>query len=351
MANRANVKLQEALKHTELAEKCLKTSLFKWSVDHDGASSEYTKAATCFKLAGSLVKAKESYILAANSQEKSGALFHSAKLLTQAATIATEQSEFDEAVELTERACSLYREHGSPDTAAATLVKAGKICENRSPEKASVLYMRAAELCQNDEKMREAADHMNQAVRMELKQKRYMKAQDIMAQRRQILLTCGNIHSCHQITLAMIITCLAAEKFSLADQILTEGYNIPDFAPSNEARYGEEFIRAYKEGDEGRLKSTRTQPTVTHMDTEIAKVARALTMSDAIKARGQASVASTKDELEEFEEADPISLDLAAQVDASCKIESEHSAINSPTINTEPVTEGGEEEDDDDDFN
>ena len=42
-------KKAEAEEHVRLAEKALKTSLTKWSPDHDSAGDEYSKAATSFK--------------------------------------------------------------------------------------------------------------------------------------------------------------------------------------------------------------------------------------------------------------------------------------------------------------
>merc|ERR1712179_526755 len=93
-------KLNQALGHVKEAEKALKTGLFKWSPDHDTAASEYTKAATCFKLAKSLDKCKDAYLKAAEMQEKLGSLFHSAKLLTQAAGVSSDSGEMEEAVDL-----------------------------------------------------------------------------------------------------------------------------------------------------------------------------------------------------------------------------------------------------------
>ncbi len=44
-------KKAEAQEHVRQAEKALKTSIMKWSPDHDSAGDEYSKAATCFKVA------------------------------------------------------------------------------------------------------------------------------------------------------------------------------------------------------------------------------------------------------------------------------------------------------------
>ena len=44
-------KKAEGLEHVRQAEKALKTSLMKWTPDHDSAGDEFSKAATCYKVA------------------------------------------------------------------------------------------------------------------------------------------------------------------------------------------------------------------------------------------------------------------------------------------------------------
>ncbi|CAL1532352.1 unnamed protein product [Lymnaea stagnalis] len=62
MAAKSDQKIAEGLEHLRLADKYLKTSLFKWKPDQDGAAAEYLKAATAFRNAKALDQAKESYI-------------------------------------------------------------------------------------------------------------------------------------------------------------------------------------------------------------------------------------------------------------------------------------------------
>ena len=104
-----SAKVDQALEHVREAEKALKTGFFKWNPDFDTAASEYTKAANCFKLGNLPEKCKDSYLKAADMQEKLGNLFHSAKLLTLAAGVASDLDRMDEAVNLMEKAGILYR--------------------------------------------------------------------------------------------------------------------------------------------------------------------------------------------------------------------------------------------------
>lgn len=291
-----SAKLKIALGNMAAAEKALKTSMFKWSPDYDTAASEYTKAATNFKLAGSPEKSKDAYIKASQVQERLGSLFHAAKLLTQAAGIASDLKDLEEAVSLLERACSLYREHGAPDTAALTLSKAGKMCEAGLPSKSTELYLKAADLCEGDEKLRDAGDYLNNAVRMELKQKRYLKSAEIMKKRLAIMKTLANVNISYHIILSMVIAYLAEGDYVSAEKAYKDGFELDRYGESDEAIYGEQFLKSFEDGDAELLNKTKSAPMVTHMDTELARLAKSLTITDVDIPK------SGKSELEEFED-------------------------------------------------
>ena len=54
--------------------------------------------------------------------------------------------EFDMVVQLAERACKLYRDHGTVDTAANTLDRTAKIVEGIRPQQAMNLYKQAVDI-------------------------------------------------------------------------------------------------------------------------------------------------------------------------------------------------------------
>jgi len=275
--------------------------MFKWSPDYDTAASEYTKAATNFKLAGSAEKAQDAYIKASQMQEKLGSLFHAAKLLTQAAGIASDLKNLEEAVTLMQRACSLYREHGAPDTAALTISKAAKMCETGLPSKATEMYLLAAELCENDEKLRDSADHLNNAVRMELKQKKYKEAATIMKQRCELFKKLQNPNNAHQLTLCMAIVYLAAGDFMQAETAFKDGFEVDRFGDSDEAMYTEQFLKAFQEYDAELLNQTKSAPLVKYLDTEIARLAKTLELSTCKNIPSKLDIGG-KSELEQFED-------------------------------------------------
>ena len=66
--------------------------------------------------------------------------------MEQAILISKDLGDLRDVSQLVERACNMYVQHGSPESAAAALDKAAKIVEKDQPEQALRLYQRAAEI-------------------------------------------------------------------------------------------------------------------------------------------------------------------------------------------------------------
>ena len=272
----SNVKIQEGLQLMKEAEKSLKTSFFKWSPDYDSAADRYNKAAVCFKVAKSYEKAIDAFLKAADSYEKNNQLFHAAKALSQAAGICVDLKRIEEAVSHMERACRLQREHGSPDSASSTLIKAAKMCENSLPQKAIELYIEAAELCDTDEKYRDAAGHLNNAVRLHLRNKRYLDATEVMKKQCSILAQVENFNNVYKIVLGIVLVYLSEGDYVAADKIYKDAFEYPGFGTSDEAEALEKLLDAYDSGDVTALKAVTSLPIITCQDIEIAKLGKLL---------------------------------------------------------------------------
>ena len=72
-------------------------------------------------------------------------LYHAAKQLEGALLVCREQGRLEEVVDLASRGGLLYRQAGSPESAAQMLAKAAKIVERETPERAVSLYEKAAD--------------------------------------------------------------------------------------------------------------------------------------------------------------------------------------------------------------
>ena len=82
---------------------------------------------------------------ACKAYANSGILYHAAKQLEGAFLVCREQGRLEEVVDLASRSGLLYRQAGSPESAAQMLAKAAKIVERETPERAVSLYEKAAD--------------------------------------------------------------------------------------------------------------------------------------------------------------------------------------------------------------
>ncbi|KAF6018386.1 NAPG [Bugula neritina] len=216
MANK--LKLDEAKKHIQAAEKCMKTSFTKWNPDPDGAASEYIKAAVAFKNGQAFPEAKSAYEKAGECQLQCKQLFHSAKSFEQAGFIAKEMKNFDETAKLIERATNMYLENGTPDTAALALLRAAKMIESERADRAVKMYMKAAGIYEREGNSRQAADAIRSAPRLLIRTDKHDEA--ITALQREINYNAEG--ECYEIVNRLVVCmvllhlyrgdCVAADK-------------------------------------------------------------------------------------------------------------------------------------------
>ena len=68
------------------------------------------------------------------------------RCIDQAVLLSKDLGDYRDVVQLAERSCNLYQQHGSPDSGSAALDKAAKLVEQHHPEQALRLYQRAADV-------------------------------------------------------------------------------------------------------------------------------------------------------------------------------------------------------------
>ena len=74
----------------------------------------------------------------------------------------------DQIANYAERGGLLYRQHGSPESAAQLLEKAAKILESKKPDQALELYQKAAETIMVEDRPKQAADYMTKVARLQV---------------------------------------------------------------------------------------------------------------------------------------------------------------------------------------
>ncbi|XP_005093259.1 gamma-soluble NSF attachment protein [Aplysia californica] len=276
MASLSDRKIAEGLEHLRLADKCMKTSLFKWKADQEGAAAEYVKAATAFRNAKALDQAKEAYIKAADLQKAMNSPFHAAKAFEQAGLLCKENKEFDEAVHWMELAALMFQEHGTPDTAALCLDKAAKMVELEKPEKAIHLYTKAADVAEIESRPRQSAEYIGKAGRLQVKCFKYEEAIKSLQQEIKYWLEAENYTYIKKVAMGIILLYLTQEDYVAADQFFRSSLSYPEFGASEEAGALEDLLRAYDDGDEEEGQATLAKPIFKYLDNMFARLARDL---------------------------------------------------------------------------
>lgn len=278
------------------AEKYLKTSFLKWKPDFDSAATEYAKAATCFKTAKVLGQCKDCHLKAADCYAKNNSYFSAAKSYEQAALVSKDMNQIMEAVEMIKRACQLFREHGTPDTAALALEKGAKMIEAKYPELALDLYTQAADVVMIEERPAQASEYAGKAARILIKLKRFDEAADMVKKEMEYHLSTGNTRAAGRLVVAEVLIHLMREDFVAADKAFKEGYN---YCERDECNTLMDLLEGYDQGDAEQLNRALNSPFIKHMDVEYARIARSLQVTEtesSSKSKKQESTAAMNED-------------------------------------------------------
>jgi len=264
-------KAAEAAEHILQAEKFLKTSFLKWKPDFELAADCYEKAATCYKTAKDLPKCRDCHYKAVDCYKQTKSYFSAAKNLDQAILILREMKEWKEIVTVAHKACQLYQEYGSPDTAALSLDKAGKIIEAHLPGDALDLYSRAIEVVMLEDRPRQAAEYATKCSRLLVKLEKYEEAINMLSREMNYQIAAGNVANVGRALVALVLVHLVREDVIAAGKAIQEwGGN----GEQQELQVAAQLYSAFDAEDGEQAKMALADPFIRHMDVEFSKLTR-----------------------------------------------------------------------------
>ena len=152
----------------------------KFAPDWDSAADELNKAAVCFRVGQSWAQAKAAHLRAAEAFANNGNLYHAGKQLDQAMNIVRDLGQLEEVEQLASRGAGLYRQAGSPESAAQLLVRAAKLLEPKDPALSVSLYQKAADTVGTEDRSAEAGQHLEQAARLCVRTGDYDRAAELL---------------------------------------------------------------------------------------------------------------------------------------------------------------------------
>ncbi|KAL1130600.1 hypothetical protein AAG570_011846 [Ranatra chinensis] len=251
----------------------LKTSFLKWRPDYEVAADEYAKAATCFRNAKSFEQCKECLLKSAECHKQNRSLLYVNRNLEQAMLVCRDQGDLRRVVELAERACSLYQQHGSPDAASSALDKGAKIIETAHPEQALRLYQHAADVAMTEDNIRQAAEYFSKTARILVKLQMYDQAADAIRREIGLQQQSDNLAAIGRLAVALVLVQLARGDTVAAEKAFKEWGNCCD-AP--EVQTLEALLQAFDEEDPEDARAALNSPFIKHMDVEYSRLARDL---------------------------------------------------------------------------
>uniref|UniRef100_A0A146LWN8 Gamma-soluble NSF attachment protein n=1 Tax=Lygus hesperus TaxID=30085 RepID=A0A146LWN8_LYGHE len=270
-------KIEEGLELVRTAEKCLKTTLLKWRPDFDVAAGEYSKAATCFKLAKSYEQCKECHLKASDCHRQNRSLFNAARSLEQAVLVCKEIGNLNDVAPLADKASTFYQQQGSYDAAASALDKAAKIIESTQPENALRLYQRAADVVSGEDNPRQAAEYVSKIARILVKLQMYDQAADAIRREIGLHQQSESLAAIGRLAVALVLVQLARGDTVAAEKAFKEWGNCCD-AP--EVQTLEMLLQAYDEEEPEQARRALNSPFIKHMDVEYARLARDLPLPE-----------------------------------------------------------------------
>jgi len=264
-------KLVKADKHVIEAEKYLKTGFLKWRPDYDNAANEYTHAATCYGSVQMFDKCVDAFLKAADCQMKNHSFFSAAKSYEQVAMMSKKLNDWNSVAKYLDIAGNLFREHGTPDTAALTLNRGAQMIEAQNPEKAAEWYCKSSEVTMLEDRPRNAAEYANKAVRIFLKLKRYDDAVEWIKKALNYLIEAEDNQACGRLVVCLVLVQLTRDDFVAAQKSYDEG---KCYLEQQEIYTLTQLLDGFDQMDANLINQSLNSPFIKSLDNEFTKLAR-----------------------------------------------------------------------------
>lgn len=306
-------KAAEADKLYKKATKAWQPSLldFRLKPDWEVAAPLFERAAVCYKQAGILAQARDSYEKASQAQEKIGSAWHAAKHLETCGDISKSLNELPEVAQFYKRAALLYVEAGRGPTGGDCLARGAKVLEDSDPAVASSLYDEALDLYETEGKEGQAADVFRQAVALLIKNAKWEEAVSMLLRFGEGCDKSNARSSQCKAYLGAVVVWLYAQDAKQAWQVFQDVMEVGNFSGSEEAFAADALFMAYKSGSISAVKKVLSDKSCfKYLDNQLARLGQKLPQGDlaeqakvmAAVMGGEASFSSNADGEEDEEE-------------------------------------------------
>ncbi|RKP12467.1 soluble NSF attachment protein [Piptocephalis cylindrospora] len=276
-------KISEALDYYGQAEKAASKGWFR-QPDWDIAAQYYDKAGATFRTAKMGDRAGDAFKKASKAYFEGGSVYLAAKAMEHAAGVVEGQKGSEgEGSQLLSEASALYAAHGSPDRAAALLVKAGKLLEPTDPDGAILRMHEACQVFDDEDRGRFGMETARVTLATLLRHQRIQEARDHL-QGRMSRWT-GELASKGEqakVILSWVILSLALkDEVGVRKAMESGGWieKVSGFPGTPEFGLTHRLLEAWETFDEAAVQEFVMGPTVQFLENEVLRVAMTLPSS------------------------------------------------------------------------
>lgn len=219
------------------------------------------KCVQCNLKAGDCYKSNRSYYSAAKAYEAAAML------------MGKELQDWNNAVTYFQKACHMFREHGTPDTAALCLDRGAKMLESVDPEQAAHFYATAADVSMIESKAHAAAEYYGKAARVQLKLRNLSKAAEMMRSQLSHMIESEDMGGSGRAVVCLVIVCLAMDDYVSGRKAFVENRV---YVEQHELYTMELLLEGFDTNDPKKIASALKHPFLKSLDNEITKLIRTM---------------------------------------------------------------------------
>jgi len=296
-------KLKAAKELHQAGEEYLKTSMFKWSADHLGASNKFEEASTAYKVAGEIELACTMLEMASKSHAAYQSYAAAASSLINSSKLAVMLPDGTQrAVRNLTAASEFYSMYGDAFQAAAAYTSAGELCEAADPAQAWALYEQGRDLMcpfdADEESLKRSSvrvlEPMRKIMKFLLKDtaslSKALKHIQLMVRLYRAFEQEGSVS---KMLVAVTVVQLHMRDVVSADQTFLEHLGEKGYTMSKECEVAESFLTAVKTLDADSLKALQRSELMQYLDRDVQPLAASLTLRSGVATVSSTSTAHT----------------------------------------------------------
>ncbi|KAJ3435173.1 gamma-soluble nsf attachment protein [Anaeramoeba flamelloides] len=277
-------RIKEGDKHMKTGLKDITKTFFDRTEDWDSGSSNFLKAAKCYKGAQEWDKCVKALKKASFCNEQNGTLLSAGKNLQEAANILSKKcGNQHDATKLLTKASVFFQEAGKGEAAANALCIAAKVIESIDPEKALQFYSQSFKIYRLEDKEYLCVETYRNAVSLAVKSSKFEIAIKILERMVTLFENLNQSDPLYKTYLSFVVIHLYCDEYKKADQKLQQvTKNSPGFVRSIEFQAANALLDAFENYSEDELEKSKKHQALQYLIVEVGRLAKKIRLGSEI---------------------------------------------------------------------